>query len=143
MADAVGAVAGLILDRRIPPWIEVDDVIGGREIQPRAARPQADEEQVALPRLEGCDPLFALRGWSSAVEILMGDTARQKRLAHAFELADELAEDQRLMFVADEVVDEVEERLELGAGQRCGGIDKAGEATGPAQLGDFGENGFP
>ena len=63
-----------------------------------------------------------------------------KRLAHAFELADELAEDQRLMFVADEVVDEFEECLELGAGQRCRGIDEAGVATGPAQLGDFGEN---
>ena len=69
-----------------------------------------------MPRLEGCDPLFAFRGWSPAIEILMGDAARNKRLAHAFELADELAEDQRLMFVADEVVDEVEKRLELGAG---------------------------
>lgn len=48
----------------------------------------------------------------------MGDSARDKRLAHAFELAHGLAEDQRLVFVADEVVDEFEERLELGAGQR-------------------------
>jgi hypothetical protein len=62
LADAVGAVAGLILDRRIPPWIKVNNIIGGREIQPCAARPQTDQEQVALPRLESRDPLFPLPG---------------------------------------------------------------------------------
>jgi hypothetical protein len=44
------------------------------------------------------------------------------------------------VFVADELVDEFEERLELGAGQRCRGINEAGVATGPAQLGDFRQN---
>ena len=27
LSNAMGAVGGLILDRRIPPWIEVDDII--------------------------------------------------------------------------------------------------------------------
>jgi hypothetical protein len=67
----------------------------------------------------------------------MVDSACDKRLAHAFELANELAEDQRLVFVADEVVDEFEERLELGVGRSVAGFDEAGVATGPAQLDDF------
>src|SRR5271170_5530038 len=118
----------------------MDDVVGGGEIEPRAAGPQADQEKVAVPRLKCRHPLFALRGRGPAVQIMMVDSARDKRLAHAFELADELAEDQRLVFVADEVVDEFQKRLELGAGQRRRGIDEAGVATGPAQLGDFRQN---
>jgi hypothetical protein len=80
----VGAVARLILDGGVLPGIEMDDVIGGGEIEARASGPQADQEQVAVPRLKCRHPLFAVRGRGPAVQILMVDSACDKRLAHAF-----------------------------------------------------------
>ena len=44
LADAVGAVDGLVFDGGIPPRIEEDDVAGGGEIQAEAAGLQRDEE---------------------------------------------------------------------------------------------------
>src|SRR5690606_25569210 len=45
LADAVRAVARLILGRRVPPRIEVDDRIGRREVEAGAARLQRDQEE--------------------------------------------------------------------------------------------------
>ena len=44
LADAVGAVGGLILDRRVPPGIVMDDRVGGRQIEAGAAGFEADQE---------------------------------------------------------------------------------------------------
>ena len=44
LADAVGAVRRLVLHRRVPPRIEVNHVICGREIQALPAGPEADQE---------------------------------------------------------------------------------------------------
>src|SRR5690606_36256494 len=44
LADAVRAVARLVLDGRVPPWVEVDDVVSGGEVEARAAGGEADEE---------------------------------------------------------------------------------------------------
>jgi hypothetical protein len=33
LTDAVGAVSGLIFDRGVPPWIQVNDVGGGGQVQ--------------------------------------------------------------------------------------------------------------
>jgi len=38
----VRAVDGLGLDRRVPPGIENEDIIGGGQVQPQAARLEAD-----------------------------------------------------------------------------------------------------
>ena len=38
LADAVGAVGGLLFDGRIPPGVKVDDVIGPSEVEAEAAR---------------------------------------------------------------------------------------------------------
>ena len=46
LADAVGAVGGLILRSHVPPWVVVDDDICRRQVQAGAARPQRDEEHV-------------------------------------------------------------------------------------------------
>ena len=58
LADAVRAVGGLVLDRRIPPGNEVENVGSVREVQPRAAGLEAHEER-GWSRL-------ALKGLSSA-----------------------------------------------------------------------------
>ena len=45
LPDAMSAVGGLHLDGRIPPGIEMDDIIGGGQVQTHAARFEADEEE--------------------------------------------------------------------------------------------------
>ena len=45
LADAKRAVGGLILDGRIPPTVEMDDVCGGSQVQAAAARLQGDDEK--------------------------------------------------------------------------------------------------
>jgi hypothetical protein len=45
LADAVGAVGGLVLDGRVPPGVEVDDHVRAGQVQARAAGLEADQEQ--------------------------------------------------------------------------------------------------
>ena len=47
LADAVRAVDGLRLHRRVPPRVEEEDVLGGREVQAEPAGLEADQEQPA------------------------------------------------------------------------------------------------
>ena len=44
LANSMRAIRCLLFSRRIPPGIQMDDVIGSREVQAEAARFQADEE---------------------------------------------------------------------------------------------------
>ena len=61
LPDAEGAVGGLVLDRGVPPAIEVDDVRGRRQVQPRAARlEREDEERGPCLVLERVDQRLAL-----------------------------------------------------------------------------------
>ena len=46
--------------RRIPPWIHVDHVIGGSQIQPQTAGLETDEEKSRRAGLEGFDLTLAL-----------------------------------------------------------------------------------
>ena len=53
LADAERAIGGLVLDRRVPPAIEVDDVRRGGEVEPGAAGLEREhEERHALVLLE-------------------------------------------------------------------------------------------
>ena len=61
LADAVGAVGGLILDGRIPPGIIVDHRVGGGEVEADAAGFQADQEERHFAALERLDRLGAVR----------------------------------------------------------------------------------
>ena len=55
LADAMGAVGGLGFGGGIPPGIEVDDGVGGGEIQADAAGFEADEEdRNSVVVLEAC-----------------------------------------------------------------------------------------
>jgi len=42
LADAVGAVGGLVFHRRVPPRVHVDDIIRRREVEADAAGLEAD-----------------------------------------------------------------------------------------------------
>jgi hypothetical protein len=48
LPDAEGAVGRLVLDRRVPPAVEVEDVIRGREVEARAARFEREQEDVRV-----------------------------------------------------------------------------------------------
>src|SRR5207248_8600717 len=45
LANAKGAVGGLVFHRRVPPAIEVDHVRGGGQIQTRAASSERQDEK--------------------------------------------------------------------------------------------------
>src|SRR5271163_1922758 len=69
LPDAKRAVGRLVLDRRIPPAVEVKDVIRLREIEPGAAGlEREDEEGRPVSTLEGLDHLVALGLCNGAVQ---------------------------------------------------------------------------
>ena len=57
LADAMGAVDGLILHRRVPPGIIEDHRIGGGEIEADASGLEADEKDPRAPVLKIVDLL--------------------------------------------------------------------------------------
>jgi hypothetical protein len=44
LADPEHPVGGLVLNRRVPPAVEVDDVVGGGQVQPGPARLERQQE---------------------------------------------------------------------------------------------------
>src|ERR1700730_1110280 len=55
LADAVGAVGGLVLDGRVPPWIVMDHRVGRGQVEAGAAGLEADQKQRRLALLKLCD----------------------------------------------------------------------------------------
>ncbi len=49
LADAEGPVGRLVLHGRVPPAVEVEDVVGGRQVEARAARLERQQERRAAP----------------------------------------------------------------------------------------------
>ena len=69
LADAVGAVGGLVLDGGVPPAVVVDDVGGLGEGEAEGAGAEGeDEEAGTVVAAEGLDLGSALRGGESAVK---------------------------------------------------------------------------
>ncbi len=68
LADAVGAVGGLVFGGGVPPGVEMDDVVGPGQVEAGAARFEGDEEEVALAGLEGVHAALALFGGGGAVQ---------------------------------------------------------------------------
>jgi len=139
LADAVGAVAGLVFHRGVPPGVHVDHIVGGGEVQAEAAGAQADQEEFALARLKGGDGGAALGLGGAAVQILVADAAGVQVGAQDAQVIDELAEHQGFVPVVQQVVDDVAEGVQLGAGQGAVGQGQARVAAGPAQPHDLGE----
>src|SRR5680860_352791 len=59
LADPVGAVGGLVLDSGVPPAVEVDDVVGTREVEAGAARLEREQEHRCGTVLELAHHLLA------------------------------------------------------------------------------------
>ena len=69
LAEAVGAVGCLLLDGGVPPAVEVEDVVRGREVEPAAAGADRDHEhRRPVGRCERRDELVALPCRQAAVE---------------------------------------------------------------------------
>jgi hypothetical protein len=105
LADPVRAIGRLVLDRGVPPRIEVDDVVGGGQVDAGAARLERQQEHVGLAGLERGDPLRALRRRGLAVEVQRRVTGLVERLADQREVRGELAEHQRAVALAAQLVE--------------------------------------
>jgi hypothetical protein len=135
----VRAPHGLIFGRGIPPRIRYQHVVGRGEIEPEAARLEADQEQITLAGLKRCDTLRALARRSGAIEILVGDACCVERLAKKLQKVDELTEHECLVTIRRELVGQIRERLHLGADDAEVRTDEpriTGRAAQPSELGE-------
>ena len=113
LAHAVRSIAGLILDGRVPPGIEVDDGIGLGQIQTRAPRLEADQKQRNLCLLEAAYCLLALFTAATAIEITVVQLGFFQPFAQQGEQIDKLTEHQQAMAVIDGVDNELHGGIEF------------------------------
>src|SRR5204863_8003375 len=132
LSDAMGAVGGLRLDGGIPPGIEMNNGVGGGEIQADAARFQADQKNwnrgIALEAIHDFLPLFG-----RAVEIAEWNLQLLQAFANEMQHRDELTEDEDAVFAVDRFLEEFVEEIELGGGLFLIDADEAQIATDLAQ----------
>ena len=65
LADAVGAVGGLIFGSGIPPGIKMDDAVGGGEVEAGPAGFEGDEEDGNVLVLETINKAAPVLGFTS------------------------------------------------------------------------------
>lgn len=92
LPDPVGPVGGLVLDRRIPLGVKVQDIVGTHEIQAGSAGFQADQKQRRAPLVELLDQLEPLGRRRCTVKILAGDPRAIQFGADERKVRGELAE---------------------------------------------------
>src|SRR5881394_2951235 len=61
LADAVGAISGLVFDGGIPPWVEVNHGVRAGQVQAHAAGFKTDEENGRRAALKFLHDLAAVR----------------------------------------------------------------------------------
>jgi hypothetical protein len=115
LADAVRAIGGLALDGRVPPRVEVNDVVGGSEIEPEAACLEAHQKERCLASLEGSDALTAGGLGRRAIEVEVAEATFVELFANELEKIDELTEHQRAVPVRGKLLGQLEEGLHFGA----------------------------
>ena len=139
LSDAVGTVRGLLLDSRVPPRIEMDNIVGSGEVQSQSARFQTDEEERHVARLELTNQFVALFGRRGAVEIEIFDATLVERLTDECQMRRELTEDQRTVVVVMERVDHLQEYSLLGRRDAQFLVDELGVAGRLTQSGELSE----
>src|SRR5205807_7008248 len=96
LPDAMGAVGGLRLDRGIPPRIEMNDGVGGGEIEADTAGFQADQEDwnrgIALEAIHDFLTLFG-----RAVEIAEWNIELLQAFTDEVQHRNELTENEHAM----------------------------------------------
>ncbi len=101
LADAVGAVGGLVFGGGVPPGVVVDDGVGGGEIEPGAAGLERDEEDGDFAGLEFFDEFGALLGLAGEFE--ERDVLEFEVFLDEFEHGGELREQQDAAALLDEL----------------------------------------
>ena len=139
LSDAVGAVGSLLLYGRVPPRVEMDDIIGRREVQAQSSSLQTDEEERHVAGLKPFDELCALLGRRSPVEVEIVDPFLVERFADEREMRGKLAEDQGTVVIVMERIDHLQERSLFGRRDLQFLVDElrvAGRLTQPRELGE-------
>ena len=126
LADAVGAVGGLVFSSWVPPGVVVDDGVGASEVEAGASGFEGDEEDGDVGGLEVFDEFAAVFGGAGEFEV--GDVEAVELLFDEGEHGGELGEEEDAAFFLEEGVEKVEEVGEFG---------RVGEAEGVAVEGDF------
>ncbi len=118
LADAEGAIGGLILDGRVPPAVEVEDVVRPGQVQAGAARTKRQHEHGrSVPlRLKPSDHSIALGHGRPAVqkEHLAVERVRQVVAEQRSHLRI-LCEDERALVQRNHLAEHVDDTLELAA----------------------------
>src|SRR6516165_12239224 len=114
LADAVGAVGRLVLDRRVPPGVVMDDRVGGGQIETSPAGLEADQKERHLAPLEARDRAGTVLRVAAQLDKL--DAGLAERRLDQVEHAGELREQQDAPAVLDELRQHLYQMLELGAG---------------------------
>ena len=141
LADAVGAVGGLVLDGGVPPTVVVDDVRGLGEGEAEGAGAEGEnEESGAVITGEGLDLGSALRGGEGAVE--EGDGAAEalgERGLKGGTDAGVLGEEKSGFAAGKDVVEERQEGEEFAGGRVFEAV--AGAIADEFEASEKGENG--
>ena len=141
LADAVGAVGGLVLDGGVPPAVVVDDVGGFGEGEAEGAGAEGEDEEAGAGVVgEGGDLGAALGGGEGAVE--EGDGAAEafgEGGAEGGADAGVLGEEEGGFAAGEDVVEEGEEGEELAGGGVFEAV--AGAVADELEAGEEGEDG--
>lgn len=90
LTNAVGAVAGLVFDGRIPPRIQMNHIVGSGEVEAQSSGFQTDEKQRLRARLKLTNQSVALYGAGAAVQIEIVDAQAVEFLTDECQMAGKL-----------------------------------------------------
>ena len=113
LADSVRAIGRLIFHRRVPPGIEEEDMIGGRQVEPGAPGFERDEHHgSAFPFAETANDLGPVSGGSVQSFVLQAGIL--KRRFTEIKQGSPLREDQGLVSLRDRLLQSIHQESELG-----------------------------
>ncbi len=122
-ADAMGPVDGLVLDGRVPPAVEEEDVVGELQVQAHRAGPIAHQDHVGRTVVaEPANHAVAPRGRDLAVILQRPESPQGLR--EPLDRRHPLAEDDRLASAAGDLLQVGFEPFQLRAGPG-GGVEVA------------------
>ena len=135
LADPVRPIRGLGFHRRIPPGVEMDDRVGGGQVQAGAARFQTDEENWNIARLETRHLPGAIM--RLAVQVAVCDRLRVEPRSDVAEHRHELAENEHPVATINRFFEQFVQEVQLGGrfglGWRVFHAEQAGVTCGLPQ----------
>src|SRR5690606_20362140 len=118
LADAVGAVGGLVLDGGVPPAVVVDDVVGAGQVEAGAGGFERQQEHRRPPVLEAADHLLAAGHGGAAVQELGVHAALVQVPGDQAGHGHVLGEDQHGAVLGEDGGDELVQQLQLAGAAR-------------------------